>query len=109
MNPATSMHVVHFRSTVDDKYIPLKVTFTNMFKSAEGSLESEEWVLLRVADDYLGTELGDLSFVENLNASKVYEDFTYSAPRFLSRSMCAAFLTMFTRGILSSLQTLTSI
>lgn len=86
VNAATSMHVVHFRSTVDDEYIPLSVTFTNMFKSAEGSLESEEWVLLRVADNYLGTELGDLSFIENLNASTVYEDFTYSAPRFHEQS-----------------------
>ena len=86
VDSATSMHVVHFRSIVPDNYIPLKAAFTNMFKSTEGSLESEEWVLLRVEDDYLGTELGDLSFIDSLNASTVYEDFTYSAPRFYEQS-----------------------
>lgn len=86
VDSATSMHVVHFRTAANDKYIPLKAAFTNMFKSTEGSLESEEWVLLRVEDNYLGTELGDLSFIDSLNASTVYEDFTYSAPRFHEQS-----------------------
>lgn len=86
LSSADSKHVCYLKSIVDSSVTPLDTNYTNMCSSSEGSLVREEWVLVKVNNDYLGSSNDYLSFLDNISPSQSYEDFTFAAPRFIHRS-----------------------
>ena len=87
LDQSVSKHVAYFRSVVDDEKIPMNAQFTSYRNTLEGTLNTEEWVLLSVNDQYLSrTNEYNSLLSSSVELGKVYEDFTFSAPRFYHHS-----------------------
>ncbi len=87
LDASTSRHIAYFKSVVASENIPMNINFTSYRGTSEGALDTEEWILLSVNERYLPrTNEYNSLLSSSVEIGKIYEDFTFSAPRFYHHS-----------------------
>ena len=79
-------NIAYFSSVVDEEKIPMKVNFTSFKKTSQDSLESEEWIFLGTNKSKLSKSSEYFSLIDENVQRTVYEDFTFSMPKFYQKS-----------------------